>query len=292
MLALYDRIEAAAETVSAIIAAQHHSVHARVPGPGDDPLRRGLRARRPADRLRRRAAHGDRRPPRRRGRRSGARWRRSPRPRGAREVRIAADEAEARALATARRNAFSALARAQADDDSRGRHRAAQRAGGDGRLHRRDRRAASACTSARSATWATATCTRRSSPTSATPTEMHRVRAGARRDRRRRRSRSAARSPASTASASPRRRSSGSRSATRSFELMQQRQARPRSPRHSQSRQDLRLNSIDRMTARPLQDARLLRAAAVHALRDVPADVPDLRCRRSASGTARAAGSR
>ena len=61
MLALYDSIEDAAETVSAIIAARIIPVHARVPRSHDRTLRRGLRPRRPAHRLRGRAAHGNRR---------------------------------------------------------------------------------------------------------------------------------------------------------------------------------------------------------------------------------------
>ena len=111
MLALYERIEDAADTVSAIIAARIIPCTLEFLDQMTARLRRGLRARRAADRLRRRAADGDRRPSGGRGRRERSGWRRS-RARTARaRCGAARDEAEALALAAARRNAFSALAR-------------------------------------------------------------------------------------------------------------------------------------------------------------------------------------
>ena len=62
MLALYDRIEDAAADGVGDRRGAHHPLHARVPRPHDRGLRRGLRAHRPADRLRGGAADGDRRP--------------------------------------------------------------------------------------------------------------------------------------------------------------------------------------------------------------------------------------
>ncbi len=70
LLATFARMADAAETVSAIIAAQDHPVHPGVPRQGDDPLRGGVRARRPAARRRGHPAHGNRWPSRR-GRRGG-----------------------------------------------------------------------------------------------------------------------------------------------------------------------------------------------------------------------------
>ena len=81
----------------------------------------------------------------------------------------ARDDAEA--LGSPRRG--DALCRAgstEADDDPRGRHRAAQRAGEDDDLHRRGRRRGTTCAWARSVTWATAICIRLSSPTNAMTT--------------------------------------------------------------------------------------------------------------------------
>ena len=141
---------------------EHHPLHARVPGSGDGALRRRVRARRPADRLRGGAADGNRRPPRRRGGRSGARWRRSPASHRAREVRVARDEAEALALASARRNAFAALARRRPTTISRGLTVPRSELATMVELHRRDRARLRPAESGRSATWGTATCTRRS----------------------------------------------------------------------------------------------------------------------------------
>ena len=175
MLALYDRDRGRGRDGLGHHRGADHSLHAGVPRSHDRRLRRGLRARRPADRLRGGAADGDRRP-------SGGRRRRS-RADGGDRARATApakcarreDEAEALALAAARRNAFSALARRRPttilEDVTVPRSELAKMVS----VHRRDRRASTTCRSARSATWATATCTRRSSPTSATPTRCTRV---------------------------------------------------------------------------------------------------------------------
>ena len=61
MLALYDRIEDAAETVSAIIAARIIPCTLEFLDRDDDAMRGGVRARRPAHRLRGDPADGDRR---------------------------------------------------------------------------------------------------------------------------------------------------------------------------------------------------------------------------------------
>ena len=190
---------------------------------------------------------------------------------GAREVRAARRRREAPSLATARRNAFSALARLPTHDDSRRRHGAAQRTGDDDRVHRGSRGAASSCRSAPSATWATATCTRPSSPTSATPRKCS-AWTGARRDldedprARRHDHRRAWRRPGQEAVPAP---------AVGRRQLRADAQVKhaldPKRP--AEPREDLRLSRMSQHA----QDARLLRPPAVHALRHVPADLPDLR---------------
>ena len=67
-------------------------------------------------------------------------------------------------------------------------------------------------------------------------------------------------------------------------------QADARSARPAEPRQDLRLISC--VSTRSPAHPRLLGPAAVHALRHVPADLSDLRRDRAASATVRAAGSR
>ena len=169
MLALYDRIEDAAETVSAIVAARIipctlEFLDRMTAGCVEEYARVGLPTDCEAVLLMEtdghpaavadeaaqmeaiaRAHRAPRRPHRARRRRSAA-------------ARVGAPQRVRRAGA------------APADDHPRGRHRAAQRAGDDGHASSPRRRRHSTCRSARSATWATATCTRRSSPTSATPT--------------------------------------------------------------------------------------------------------------------------
>ena len=140
------------------------------------------------------------------------------------------------------------------------------------RLHRRDGRRRSTCRSARSATWGTATCIRRSSPTSATTDEMHRVHqaleaiveadAGARRhDHRGARRRARQETVAAPADGRRQLRSDAS----------DQADARPAQP--AEPRQNFRLIAMQ-LT---LKTDRLLGPPAVHALRHVSADLPDLR---------------
>ena len=161
MLALYERIEDAAETVSAIIAARIIPCtlefldqmtaccveeYAHVGLPTDCAavllMETDGHPAAVADEAERMAAIA--------------------RDHGAREVRVARDEAEALALAAARRNAFSALARRRPttilEDFTVPRSELATMVG----VHRGDGARAPACRSGRSATWATATCTRRS----------------------------------------------------------------------------------------------------------------------------------
>ena len=159
MLALYERIEDAAETVSAIIAARiipctlefldrmtpvcvEEFAHVGLPTDCAAVLLMETdgHAAAVADEAERMVAIA--------------------REHGAREVRAARDETEALALAAARRNAFSALARRRPttilEDFTVPRSELAD----DGDLHRRDRAGPRICRSARSVTWATVTCTR------------------------------------------------------------------------------------------------------------------------------------
>ena len=137
MLALYDRIEDAAETVSAIIAARIIPCTLEFLDRDDRAIGGRVRARRPADRLRRDSADGDRRSPGGGRRRSGANGR-DRAPHGARDVRAARDEDEALTLAAAQTQRLLRPGAPATDDDSRGRHRAAKRAGDDGVVHRGD----------------------------------------------------------------------------------------------------------------------------------------------------------
>ena len=88
-----------------------HSLHAGVSRPHDDPLRRGLREDRPAARLRGVAADGDRRPSGRRRRRSRADGGDRARASAPATCASRATTPKAAQLASARRSAFSALAR-------------------------------------------------------------------------------------------------------------------------------------------------------------------------------------
>ena len=175
MLALYDRIEDAAETVSAIIAARiipctlefldrmtagcvEDYAHVGLPTDCDavllmetdgHPAAVADESERMAD-----IARAARRP---------------------RSARRAETRPKALALAAARRNAFSALARRRPttilEDVTVPRSELATMVA----IHRRDGARAASCRSAPSATWATAISTRRSSPTSANADEMQRV---------------------------------------------------------------------------------------------------------------------
>ncbi len=168
MLALYDRIEDAADTVSAIIAAQIipctlEFLDRMTVGCVEDYAHVGLPTDCEAVLLMETDGHpaavAD----------EAARMAAIAREHRARDVRTARDEAEALQLAAARRNAFSALARRRPttilEDVTVPRSELATMV-----RFIADTAAASTCRSAPSATWATATCTRRSSPTSATPT--------------------------------------------------------------------------------------------------------------------------
>ena len=112
MLALVrPRSSDAADTVSAIIAARIIPCTLEFLDRMTVRLRRGLRARRPADRLRGRAADGNRRPPR--GRRRRGRAHGGDRARASRAVTCAPRATTPRRCSwlAARRNAFAALAR-------------------------------------------------------------------------------------------------------------------------------------------------------------------------------------
>ena len=139
MLALYDSIEDAADTVSAIVAARIipctlEFLDRMTAGCVEDYAHVGLPTDCEAVLLMETDGHPaavvD----------EAARMEAIAREHRARDVRTARDEAEGLQLAGARRNAFAALAQAAADHHPRGRHRAAQRAGHDGAFHRRYRR--------------------------------------------------------------------------------------------------------------------------------------------------------
>ena len=190
---------------------------------------------------------------------------------GARDVRAARDEAEALALAAARRNAFSALARGKPttilEDVTVPRSELATMVAfiaetakahqleigtfghmGDGNLH------PTFLTDERNAD------------------EMQRVHHALDAIVGPGRSRSAARSRASTASAWRRRQWLRQQMGEGSYALMTAGQARARPGRTAEPREDLRLTDVPHPP-----DHRLLGAPAVHALRHVPADVSDLR---------------
>ena len=135
MLALYDSMEAAARTVTAIIAARIIPCTLEFLDRMTHALRGGLREDRPADRCRGAAAHGDRRPSRRGRRRSRAHDGDRP---AERRARSEDGRRRSRGRAAGHRPAQRVLrARPRdADDHSRGRDRAAQRTGEDGEIHR------------------------------------------------------------------------------------------------------------------------------------------------------------